>query len=461
MPKGKGKGRGIKRAAAVAATACIANHTALDARISSLPQYFLRHWPPRSVSFEASQRTYQESLVGWGRTRFQIVGGQLYYPNLKYYTFGCVLRRTPILAWALLETLKRHPSLPDVDIPVNCRDKPGSSRRGKGFKPPPLAFSYTTGREFSDVPLPDYTFWGLPYADLPPWPEWLHFAASPENAWERKLDKMVWVGSPTNPLRQAFQRCAPQFFGERLIHRMPQKDPMHELAWRCKPTVDGKPCGVKPPDWTPLQEQCKYKYILHLPGISDWLEHFKHQLACGSVNIFLGPRPPKQWAMRRQRLQQLSPPSTFEHFDFGGPLLTESEHFVHVPIGGANGGGGGGGVCRQLQSVLQRLEAEPDRAKCIAAEGQRLSRSLNMEVVYDYMAGILREASLRQQEDVAKRVIQAESSRKVTRQNYFSFVPPAKRPWMQHIFVPWHKQLFNETPLVPPHGPETASGLFH
>ena len=252
-----------------------------------------------SRSRRRSARTRRASSAGAARASKSSAGSSTI--RIQILHLYCA-RRPPILAWALLETLKRHPSLPDVDIPVNCRDKPGSSRRGKGFKPPPLAFSYTTGREFSDVPLPDYTFWGLPYADLPPWPEWLHFAASPENAWERKLDKMVWVGSPTNPLRQAFQRCAPQFFGERLIHRMPQKDPMHELAWRCKPTVDGKPCGVKPPDWTPLQEQCKYKYILHLPGISDWLEHFKHQLACGSVNIFLGPRPPKQWAMRRQRL---------------------------------------------------------------------------------------------------------------------------------------------------------------
>ena len=53
-------------------------------------------------------------------------------------------------------------------------------------------------------------------------------------------------------------------------------------------TASGKGCPVKPKQWTPLEEQCRYKYILHLPGISDWLEHFKHQLACGSVNIFIG-----------------------------------------------------------------------------------------------------------------------------------------------------------------------------
>ena len=44
--------------------------------------------------------------------------------------------------------------------------------------------------------------WGLPYADLPPWSKWLDFTGRPANAWEQKLNQMIWVGSPTNPLRQ-------------------------------------------------------------------------------------------------------------------------------------------------------------------------------------------------------------------------------------------------------------------
>ena len=65
------------------------------------------------------------------------------------------------------------------------------------------------------------------------------------SAWEEKLDQMIWVGSPTNPLRQAFRRCATDHFGERLVHRMPDKEQMHELAWRCKPT--GAPRTPGPP----------------------------------------------------------------------------------------------------------------------------------------------------------------------------------------------------------------------
>jgi hypothetical protein len=106
------------------------------------------------------QQTY-ESLAGWGRTRFQVVDGKLYYPNLQHNTFGCVLRRTPILAWALLQTLDRH-AVADVDIPINCRDKPGtplSQRLARNAETPPLAFSYTTASSYADIPLPDYTYW--------------------------------------------------------------------------------------------------------------------------------------------------------------------------------------------------------------------------------------------------------------------------------------------------------------
>ena len=434
---------------------CVHNASVAVDDLDRLPAYFLRHWREKSISFEKAQETYQ-NLAAWGRTRFVIRDNKLFYPDLKHNTFGCVLRRTPIMAWALLEMLEHH-TVPDVDIPVNCRDKPGSLLQAD----PVLAFSYTTGAAFSDIPLPDYTYWSLPYADLPPWPAWIDFTRKPENTWAGKVNKMIWVGSPTNPLRQSFQACAKAVFGNRLVHRMPDKDSMHELAWRCKPNATGVACPKKPPDWTPLQEQCRYRYIIHLPGISDWLEHFKHQLACGSVNIFLSARAPKSARLAKMELdldaaQGIEAPASFEHFDFTGPLVRPNQHFVHIQVPAH-----GSGVCEQLEKVLDRLETQEERAKCVADEGQRLSYEMNMQHVYGYMAGVLTEASRRQQDDVADKVIRAERARQVTKENYFSFIPEAKRPWMEHIFVPWHKSRFEQTPLIPPRGPETSSGLFH
>ena len=62
-----------------------------------------------------------------------------------------------------------------------------------------------------------------------------------------KRDEMIWVGSPTNPLREAFQQCAARTFGHRLVHRMPDKEEMHDLAWRCPPGAGATLAGSRPP----------------------------------------------------------------------------------------------------------------------------------------------------------------------------------------------------------------------
>jgi hypothetical protein len=361
---------------------CGVNESHVKEQIEGLPGYFMRHWQPRSVSFAQAQRTYA-GLAGWGRTRFQIVGGKLYYPNLKHNTFGCVLRRTPILAWALLEMLERHPDTPDVDLPVNCRDKPGSQLSGARI--PELAFSYTTGRAFSDVPLPDYTYWvrgaalgahatllalhasacGASCAGLavrrPVSVARLAVAADERLGGKAGSDDLGRLahqpaapGLPPlrhRPLRRAprapharqgadararvalqahrraahagrpklvasgsasatatLSAAAPSAFISEpittealaaraaaaalsrflarplLLRHLAPSRPLRLaslLALPASPSVAarGKGCPVKPKQWTPLEEQCKYRYILHLPGISDWLEHFKHQLA--------------------------------------------------------------------------------------------------------------------------------------------------------------------------------------
>jgi len=150
----------------------------------------------------------------------------------------------------------------------------------------------------------------------------------------------------------------------------------------------------------------------------------------------------------------VQPPHAFEHFDFSGPLLLEGETFLFVPATASN-------VCERLQVALHGLEAAPERGACLAARGQQLAAELSLPRVYSYLAGVLNEASARQRPDVARKAAEKGGSRRVTKANFFSFVPPAKRPWMEQVFVPWHAAAFNATPLLPPHGGETASGLFH
>ena len=148
------------------------------------------------------------------------------------------------------------------------------------------------------------------------------------------------------------------------------------------------------------------------------------------------------------------PPSAFENFDWTGPLLHENETFIFVPVTEAN-------ICSRLADVLSDLGALPRRAECIAGRGQQLAVVLDMPRVYAYLAALLNEASLRQRHGIASRAVAKLRSRLVTKANFFSFVPPAKRPWIDSVFAAWHAPAFNATPLLPSRGPETTSGLFH
>ena len=75
------------------------NISSLETALDALPAHWLRHFARGSVSAQQQLQTYS-GLKGWGRTRFTIRKGRLHYT--PHSPTGCVLRRTPILAWALL-----------------------------------------------------------------------------------------------------------------------------------------------------------------------------------------------------------------------------------------------------------------------------------------------------------------------------------------------------------------------
>ena len=438
-----------------ASASCALNATDIAAGFDALPAHWLRHWPPRSVSHTSITNTYK-GLKGWGRTLFSIKRGKVRFAPLP--PSGCVLRRTPIFAWALLELAERYPDLPAAVLPLNCRDKPtywlpdgpqphgayeigttATPRDGKAA----LAFSYTTGHTFSDVPMPDYTFWGLPYARIPPWEAWLReSAAAPTSHWEKKIDQMLWVGTTgvgngklgfsSHPLRSKFARCGPAAFGGRLAIRGVAKEAIDKLAWKCPP---GQCDDFPPSQWIGLREQCRYRVLLHLPGVSDWLEHFKHQLSCGSLNVYVTEeREPRRRDPRREA--EFAPPLSapvFEHFDWWSPLLKAGVHYVHVHV---RRRAGKDDICNAVAAALAEIDATPGRAQCIAQRGQQLARSLTMERVYAYMAGVVTRAAAAQQPEVVRAT--ASRGSVVTKRNLMRHVSASTRPWMEHIFLPWH-----------------------
>ena len=103
-------------------------------------------------------------------------------------------------------------------------------------------------------------------------------------------------------------------------------------------------------------------------------------------------------------------------------------------------------VCAAVQAALAELDANPERARCIAKQGQQLARSLTMERVYAYMAGVLRRAAAAQQPEVVQRQMTAtrtgnkanvpHANNVVTKRNLLRHVSASTRPWIERIFLP-------------------------
>jgi len=128
--------------------------------------------------------------------RAQVIGGHLYITDYRAIFYDRYYAPSRVLP--LLETLRRHPNLPDVDLVVAAVDEPriktfvtpkywsrlcaaypgtarpkaaGATRRPDADLPPPL-FSSTISRHHLDLPWLDFSFF-MPQKDhklrTPPW----------------------------------------------------------------------------------------------------------------------------------------------------------------------------------------------------------------------------------------------------------------------------------------------------
>ena len=152
------------------------------------------------------------------------------------------------------------------------------------------------------------------------------------------------------------------------------------------------------------------------------------------------PRAGSGWgAPHLKREAEVQPPLSsplFAHFDWWAPLLQPGVHYVHVKLARR---GAKEEVCTALAKALDDLDAVPRRAKCIAEAGQRLARSLTMERVYSYVAGVIRRAAAAQRPDVVHRQLAGGVELNVvTKRNLHRHLSNSTRPWMERRFFPWH-----------------------
>lgn len=119
------------------------------------PEYFrwihrdLEPWAREGISAAAVERARKFAAF-----RAVIVGGRLFVE--MYY--DCVQSRLAFTIWGLAQLLRRYPGMvPDVDMMFDCMDKPRLNRTD--HHAPPL-FRYCTTPDHSDIPFPDWSFWG-------------------------------------------------------------------------------------------------------------------------------------------------------------------------------------------------------------------------------------------------------------------------------------------------------------
>jgi len=134
----------------------------------------------------------------------------------------------------------------------------------------------------------------------------------------------------------------------------------------------GRSDGSAAAGWQ-FKYKCTYQSILLLQGRSAWLDHFKMEMACGSLVVFASDRT-------RPRVDRLFEPMPAH--SFWSHLLRANEHYIHVdadhalrPQPAAQDADTSTGMpvrrlCAAVQEAQQWAHKYPSTARCIGARGQ-------------------------------------------------------------------------------------------
>ncbi|KAB1225829.1 O-glucosyltransferase rumi [Morella rubra] len=142
-----------------------------------------------------------------------------------------------VTAIFLYKLLKRYPGMvPDVDMMFDCMDKPRINTTEHRSMPLPL-FRYCTTEDHSDIPFPDWSFWGWPETNLRPWDE------------------------EFRDIKRGSQR----------------------ISWSRKDWAARIGYGK-----SKLSNQCDYKYKIYAEGYA-WSVSLKYILSCGSLALIITP----------------------------------------------------------------------------------------------------------------------------------------------------------------------------
>ncbi len=323
--------------------------------------------------------------------RAQVVGGNLYITDYRAIFFDRYYAPSRVLP--LLETLRRHPTLPDLDLVVAAVDEPriktlvgpkwwsrlctaypgtpppphGRGAWRESDLPPPL-FSSTISRHHLDLPWLDFSFF-MPRKEhklrTPPWsvlqPQML--IQSARVRWEDKIELAMHTGNVGSPFRKRLAEVAAGHPDSMLVNELFIGDhnkirkTCHELGKERQGGFQQHLCYMT------FEQQCSYKYLLNSASIG-YANKFKYLLLCGSVVIYV------QDGMTHK-----------EFYEHG---LLPGVHFVTVP------------TAEDVPAMVERLRRNDSYARSVAQAGRARLATLDAGQVTDFMAQLLAGYAKRQ-----------------------------------------------------------------
>jgi len=328
------------------------------------------------VDVDSAEVKVRESVNAF---RAQIVGGRLFIKDIRSLLFA----RDYAPSWkiTLLQTMKRHRDLPDIDAVFNEGDYPivqlpkdGAhqqrlyGRGSNGMKPPPV-FSPTASETSLDFPFPDFSFsppgtegkdrlntnrWAAAHSKV--------LAAGREIPFDKKLPLAAFTGNTQAMPRQRLvevAKLAPEYV---FVNQVFKKAPKGALSCVEEGKADAggfqeNQCALS------FEEMCRYRYLVNV-GSNGYANKLKYLFLCGSVVITVRDGMNNREFFERQFLPGV--------------------HYLAVR------------TAKEIPALVVRLERDRAWGEAIAARGTRRMRRFDMDAVTDYVAHVLREYAKRQ-----------------------------------------------------------------
>ncbi|KAM0015883.1 putative protein xylosyltransferase [Helianthus debilis subsp. tardiflorus] len=312
----------------------------------SCPEYFrwihedLKPWKHTGITNEMVEKAREKAHF-----RLIIVDGRLYMEKYDYV----FQTRDVFTIWGILQLLELYPGkVPDLDLMFMCHDWPLVRKSDYPFNTsviPPL-FHYCGDDSTYDIVFPDWSFWGWPEVNIPPWVKLSKELeqGNRRRKWTKREPFAYWKGNTyTGVARKDLARC--------------NSDGKHEWNARIHHLDWSK--GFKDTD---LASQCTHRYKIYVEG-NAWSVSEKYILACDSMSLVVTPH----------------------YYDFFSRGLVPTVHYW--PINEHK-------KCSSIKFAVDWGNMNTDKAQEIGRRGSEfVKKELQMNLVYDYMLHLLTEYS--------------------------------------------------------------------